>query len=101
MSEKLIEKLDRMGQEAGIHAMTPELRKFALLVRNDLLAQWSDEERKKFDALARQLIDANKLASDPTPLIISAFKHRLAEAIEQMPFGDTAASFATFVREFK
>ena len=28
-------------------------------------------------------------------------KHRLAEAIEQMPFGDTAASFATFVREFK
>ena len=29
------------------------------------------------------------------------FKTRLAEAIEQMPFGDTAASFAQFVREFK
>ena len=29
------------------------------------------------------------------------FKIRLAEAIEQMPFGDTAASFAQFVREFK
>lgn len=29
------------------------------------------------------------------------FKERLAQAIEQMPFGDTAASFATFVREFK
>ena len=29
------------------------------------------------------------------------FKTRLAEAIEQMPFGDTAASFAQFVRNFK
>lgn len=29
------------------------------------------------------------------------FKERLAQAIEQMPFGDTAASFAQFVREFK
>ena len=29
------------------------------------------------------------------------FKNRLAQAIEQMPFGDTATSFATFVRNFK
>ena len=29
------------------------------------------------------------------------FKERLAQAIEQMPFGDTAASFAAFVRNFK
>ena len=29
------------------------------------------------------------------------FKERLAQAIEQMPFGDTAASFAKFVRNFK
>lgn len=29
------------------------------------------------------------------------FKTRLADAIEKMPFGDTAASFAQFVREFK
>lgn len=29
------------------------------------------------------------------------FKERLAQAIEQMPFGDTAASFAQFVRNFK
>jgi hypothetical protein len=29
------------------------------------------------------------------------FKERLAQAIEKMPFGDTAASFAAFVREFK
>ena len=29
------------------------------------------------------------------------FKSRLAEAIEKMAFGDTSASFAQFVREFK
>lgn len=34
-------------------------------------------------------------------LVEADFKHRLAGAIEQMPFGDTAASFAAFVREFK
>lgn len=34
-------------------------------------------------------------------LVEDDFKHRLAEAIEKLPFGDTAASFAAFVREFK
>lgn len=29
------------------------------------------------------------------------FKNRLAEAIAKLPFGDTAASFAQYVREFK
>lgn len=29
------------------------------------------------------------------------FKERLAREIEKMPFGDTAASFAAFVRNFK
>ena len=29
------------------------------------------------------------------------FKNRLAQAIEAMPFGDTAASFAIFIRNFK
>ena len=29
------------------------------------------------------------------------FQERLAKAIEAMPFGDTAASFAAFVRGFK
>ena len=29
------------------------------------------------------------------------FKERLAQSIEQMPFGDTATSFAVYVRNFK
>lgn len=32
---------------------------------------------------------------------VRIFQERLAQAIEKMPFGDTAASFAAFVREFK
>ena len=34
-------------------------------------------------------------------LVEDDFKKRLAQAIEQMPFGDTATSFAVFVRNFK
>ena len=34
-------------------------------------------------------------------LVAAAEKNRLADAIEKMPFGDTASSFATFVRNFK
>lgn len=34
-------------------------------------------------------------------LAVADFKERLAQAIEQMPFGDTATSFAVFVRNFK
>jgi hypothetical protein len=40
MSERLIEKLDRFGAEAGIKEMTPEIRRFAMLVRNDMLQVW-------------------------------------------------------------
>lgn len=40
MTELLIVKLDRLGAEAGIDTMTPEIRQFALLVRQDVVAQW-------------------------------------------------------------
>jgi hypothetical protein len=32
---------------------------------------------------------------------VEDFRARLADAIEAMPFGDTAQSFAAFVRNFK
>ena len=38
MSERLIEKIDRLGAEAGIKEITPEIRRFALLVRQDTVA---------------------------------------------------------------
>jgi hypothetical protein len=56
MGERLIPKLDRLGAEAGIKQMTPEIYNFALLVRADVVAQWperpwvglTDEERDRF-----------------------------------------------------
>ena len=40
MTERLIEKLDRLGSEAGVEKMTPEIRRFAMLVRADTAAAW-------------------------------------------------------------
>jgi hypothetical protein len=40
MAERLIEKLDRLGAEAGIKQMTPEVYRFALDVRKDLVSEW-------------------------------------------------------------
>ena len=57
MTERIIDKLDRLGAEAEIKEMTPEIRRFALLVRQDVVAGWpkrewvglTDEEIKAFD----------------------------------------------------
>ncbi len=40
MTERLIEKIDRLANEAGIKEVTPEIRRFAMLVRQDVVAQW-------------------------------------------------------------
>ena len=40
MTERLIERLDRFGAEAGINTMTPEIRRFAMLVGEAVVAQW-------------------------------------------------------------
>jgi len=40
MTERLIDKIDRLAAEAGIKDVTPALRKFALLVREDTVAEW-------------------------------------------------------------
>jgi hypothetical protein len=44
MTERLIEKLDRLGVEAEIKEMTPEIRRFALLVQQDVVAGWPKRE---------------------------------------------------------
>ena len=51
------------------------------------------------DELRGKLFAMNGMFGDKET--IESFKGRLAQAIEQMPFGDTATSFATFVRNFK
>lgn len=37
MTERILDKIDRLGAEAGIQVMTPEIRRFALLIRADML----------------------------------------------------------------
>ena len=46
MTERLIAKLDRLGAEAGIKEMTPEIYRFAQLLNDDKMKQW-DEWRAK------------------------------------------------------
>jgi len=42
MDERLMEKLARLGAEAGIKQMTPEIHRFSMLVRADVVAQWPE-----------------------------------------------------------
>lgn len=42
MAERLIAKLDRLGAEAGIKEMTPEIYRFAQLLNDDKLKQWDE-----------------------------------------------------------
>ena len=63
--------------------------------RPECIKAQRDELRAKYVKLA----DAHSLALNQNH---NDFKERLAQAIEQMPFGkDTTQSFAIFVREFK
>ena len=54
---------------------------------------WVETESK----LRKQLIHELTHRVDP----VEDFRRRLVDAIEAMPFGDTAASFAAFVRAFR
>lgn len=66
-------------------------------------------EDEEFEALEQRLKSQqalDKMAENARELgldygTVDEFKERLAHAIEQMPFGDTASSFAQFVRDFK
>ena len=64
--------------------------------RPECIKAQRDELRAKYSAL---LDEYEKMANQA--IFNNDLKNRLARAIEQMPFGDTATSFATFVRNFK
>lgn len=79
MAERLIEKLDRLGAEAGIKQMTPEVYRFALDVRKDLVSEWpkhpwvglTDEERN--DCLVK---------ADPCECLADPEAHQLMVEVE-------------------
>ena len=56
------------------------------------LTDWKAKYDKLLDEYAKMANQA---------IFNNDFKERLAQEIEQMPFGDTATSFAVYVRNFK
>ena len=88
MSEKIVELAREAGIIEGFNDVHPSIERFYELA--------VAEERKKYDALLTEYeAQANRAITN------NDFKNRLAQAIEELPFGDTATSFATFVRNFK
>lgn len=65
------------------------------------------EEERNLDLLIADLETENRLLRARNERLegevstIQDFKHRLAKAIDAMPFGDTASSFAVYIRDFK
>jgi hypothetical protein len=64
-----------------------------------------DDLRQRYfdlcDLQARSLNQAIQNGKWEADSAVLAFRSRLVNAIEVMPFGDTASSFAVFVRDFK
>ena len=73
--------------------MTDEIHSCSYYCQNlECIKKQRDELRDQLFAMKRMFIGTETH---------EMFKARLANAIEDMPFGDTAASFAQFVRDFK
>ena len=79
-----MDKTIDMAREAGGRAQQNKNCDVEYLMSADAL--------ETFEALVR---------ADEREIAIKDFKHRLATAIDAMPFGDTAASFAVYIRDFK
>jgi hypothetical protein len=47
MTERLIAKLNRLGAEAGIKEMTPEIYRFAQLLNDEKMKQWDEWKAKR------------------------------------------------------
>ena len=80
MTERLIAKLDRLGAEAGIKEMTPEISRFAQLLHDDRLKQW-DEWRAKREWVGLTEEDL-KLLSAEWRIVYGAWMDDFARDIE-------------------
>ena len=88
MTERLIETLDRLGIEAGIETMTPEIRRFALLVRQDTTKQWPAREPEQ--PVRRELMTPEQRRRKCEELCIEAQSMDSAEYLRMMH--DTASA---------
>jgi hypothetical protein len=86
--------------------MTDEIHSCSLhCERPACIKQQRDDLRQRYfdlcDLQARSLKQAIRNGKWEADAQVMLFKSRLASAIENMPFGDTATSFAIFVRDFE
>ena len=72
--------------------------KAAWLEISQMLGEPTKEELDVFLRTWQRAIQAEQSIAGKK---IQDFKERLARSIELMPFGDTAASFAVYIREFE
>jgi hypothetical protein len=80
MSERLMAKLDRLGAEAGIKQMTPEIHRFSMLVRADVVAQWPERPW----VLQREWVDLTDEEIDKwTPEIHGVIREVIAQLKER------------------
>ena len=84
MTERLIAKLDRLGAEAGIKEMTPEVYRFAQILNDDKLKQWDEwKAKREWVALtAEKVLQCWERAYEPgNDGLINAI--RMADEVEQ------------------
>ena len=84
MTERLIAKLDRLGAEAGIKEMTPEIYQFAQLLNDEKMKQWDEwRANREWVALtAEEVLQCWEKAHEPgNEGLINAI--RMADEVEQ------------------
>jgi hypothetical protein len=69
MTERLIAKLDRLGAEAGIKEMTPEIYQFAQLLNDEKMKQW-DEWRANREWVGMTKEEAREICMANRPYVV-------------------------------
>jgi hypothetical protein len=66
MTERLIAKLDRLGAEAGIKEMTPEIYQFSQLLNDEKMKQWDEwRANREWVGLTPEEVKEISLANRP------------------------------------
>jgi hypothetical protein len=82
MTERLLAKLDRLGAEAGIKNLTPEIYRFAQLLNDDKLKQWDEwrQQRTWVGLTDEEIYEATKdVDKKPLRVIVNLLEAKLKE----------------------
>jgi hypothetical protein len=80
MTERLIAKLDKLGAEAGIKEMTPEIYRFAQLLNDEKMKQWDEwKAKRKWVGLTDEDISEIVRGTHNTGSFVRAIEAKLKE----------------------